>query len=81
VDELDDPGLRVRCRGPAAPSRTLAERLLAVCDLHDFAVALVRARARRAHPGAPDVEIEAVVRAWLAAGPLPEGKPLRWPRP
>jgi hypothetical protein len=82
VDELDDPALRVRRLGAPPPSRTLAERILSACDLHDFAVDLVRARARLDHPDASLTEIEAEVHAWLTTDGNDDGvgKPIPWPR-
>ena len=65
MDELDDPFMRIRALGVPARSRTLAERILSVCDLHDFGVELARARARRENPAASAEEIEAAVVAWL----------------
>ncbi|GAA1542488.1 hypothetical protein GCM10009788_51350 [Nocardioides humi] len=40
-------------------------------DLHDLGVKLYRQRMQREHPHASEVEIDGIVRAWLAAPPLP----------
>ena len=48
-----------------------AERMRAALDMHEFGVKLYRQRMRREHPAATEAEIDDLVRAWLAAPPVP----------
>lgn len=67
------------------PDSTPAERLRATCELHEVAIAMLVARARRDQPGITDGEIDEMVRAWLAGGDPGPGRPRAWqarePRP
>jgi hypothetical protein len=56
-------------RTMSAEPLTLAAKLRLALDLHAAGVALMRQNLRRRHPGAPDVEIERLLVAWLRTRP------------
>lgn len=46
-----------------------AERMRSALDMHEFGVQLYWQRMRREHPGASQVDIDSLVRAWLTSSP------------
>lgn len=86
ADPADTPIDRLRGRVAAADvERSPADKLAAACDLFDTACELRRAKLRRAHPDASEVDITRMVDAWLAERPGAEdgdgsGVPGSWPR-
>lgn len=45
------------------------ERMREIADLHEFGVNAYRMRMRREHPEATDMDLDAMVRAWMAEPP------------
>jgi hypothetical protein len=57
-----------------------SRRLLEACEMHDVGMEMLRQRFRREHPALPDVDIEAMVRAWVSDRPFDSpGRPVTRP--
>jgi hypothetical protein len=55
-------------------------RLLEACEMHDVGMEMLRQRFRRELPELPDVDIEAMVRAWVSDRPYDSpGRPVTRP--
>jgi hypothetical protein len=75
------PNLKVE----SATELTPAQKLAASLDLFEYGCAMMRENLRRAHPGADDARIDALLIAWLRTRPGAEhgdgvGRPGTWPR-
>jgi len=65
--------MRVRYQAPPRET-TLAQRLIAACELADSGRTLVEMRVRLANPSATEADIREAVRQWLASDPPDDGR-------